>query len=98
MPICPAGHLFTIEKMILKEDEYLIPEMILKTRCEHCEQCTMKTQCTKAKNGRGMEINLTYEAQKSKVRKLLDSDEGKQIMSNRSSQSEGGLRNPKRRL
>lgn len=77
--------------MILKEDEYLIPEMILKTRCEHCEQCTMKTQCTKAKNGRGMEINLTYEAQKSKVRKLFDSDEGKQIMSNRSSQSEGAF-------
>lgn len=64
MPICPAGHLFTIEKMILKEDEYLIPEMILKTRCEHLEQCTMKTQCTKVKNGRGMEINLIYETQK----------------------------------
>ncbi len=38
-----------------------------------------------------MKIDLTLEAQKSKVRKLLKSEEGKQIMRNRSIQSEGAF-------
>ncbi|MFR2738469.1 MAG: transposase [[Clostridium] innocuum] len=43
-----------------------IPETIVKTRNTNCQDCPLKSKCTKAKHGRIMEINLTYEAQKSK--------------------------------
>lgn len=91
MPICPAGHEFTIEKLIVKTDENQLPETHVYTRNEHCQECPMRSKCTKAKNGRTMKIDLTLEAQKSKVRKLLKSEEGKQIMRNRSIQSEGAF-------
>jgi len=38
-----------------------------------------------------MKIDVTLEAQKSKVRTLLSSDEGKQAMKNQSIQSEGAF-------
>lgn len=91
MPICPAGHAFGIEKMYIRNDENQIPETFIMTRNTHCQECPMKSKCTKAKNGRTMKIDLTLEAQKSKVRNLLSSDDGKQIMRNRSIQSEGAF-------
>lgn len=91
MPICPAGYAFEIEKMYIRNDENQIPETFIMTRNTHCQECPMKSKCTKAKNGRTMKIDLTLEAQKSKVRNLLSSDEGKQIMRNRSIQSEGAF-------
>lgn len=91
MPICPAGYAFEIEKMYIRNDENQIPETFIMTRNTHCQDCPMKMKCTKAKNGRTMKIDLTLEAQKSKVRNLLSSDDGKQIMRNRSIQSEGAF-------
>lgn len=91
MPICPAGYAFEIEKMYMRNDENQIPETFIMTRNTHCQDCPMKMKCTKAKNGRTMKIDLTLEAQKSKVRNLLSSDDGKQIMRNRSIQSEGAF-------
>lgn len=91
MPKCPAGHVFAIESVKIELNEDYLPETVIKTRCEHCNECSMKSKCTKAKNGRTMEIDLTLEAQKSKVRKLLSTEEGKQVMRNRSIQSEGAF-------
>lgn len=91
MPICPAGYVFEIEKMYIRNDENQIPETFIMTRNMHCQDCPMKSKCTKAKNGRTMKIDLTLEAQKSKVRNLLSSEDGKQIMRNRSIQSEGAF-------
>lgn len=91
MLICPTGHAFTIERMITKTDEYQMPETIVKTRCERCKDCELKSKCTKAKNGRSMEVDFVLEAQKSKVRALLSSDDGKHFMKNRSIQSEGAF-------
>lgn len=91
IPICPAGYAFTIERMIMKTDAYQLPEVSVRTRCEHCNTCEMKSKCTKAKNGRSMDVDLVLEAQKSKVRALLSSDDGKIIMKNRSIQSEGAF-------
>lgn len=68
-----------------------MPEVTVRTRCEHCNTCGLKPKCTKAKNGRTMEIDHVLEAQKSKVRALLSSDDGKSIMKNRSIQSEGAF-------
>lgn len=91
MPICPAGYAFEIEKIYIRSDENQLPETFIMTRNTHCQECPMKSKCTKAKNGRTMKIDLTLEAQKSKVRNILSSDEGKQIMTNRSIQSEGAF-------
>lgn len=91
MPICPAGHRFEIESTYTRYDEGNIPETIVRTRSTHCKDCPLRSKCTKSKNGRTMEINLVYEAQKSKVRNLLGSKEGKKILRNRSVQSEGAF-------
>lgn len=80
MPICPAGNAFTTERMNMKTDDIQILEVTVRTRCEHCNICELKTKCTKAKNGRTMDVDLELEAQKSKVRALLSSDDGKIIM------------------
>lgn len=91
MPICPAGHAFSIEKIIIRYDEQQMPETTVRTRNMNCQECDMKSKCTKAKNGRTMEIDLTLEAQKSKVKSILTSEEGKRIMTERSIQSEGAF-------
>ena len=91
MPICPEGHPFVIEKLSICQDEYQMPEVNAMTRCEHCNKCLLKGKCTKAKNGRSMKIDFTLEAQKSKVRSNLSTEEGKEAMKNRSIQSEGAF-------
>lgn len=42
----------------------------------------MKTRCTKSKYGRGIEIDVTLEGQKKKVRNLLSIEQGIEIMIN----------------
>lgn len=91
IPICPAGHTFVVEKISVKTTEYNVPETVIKARCQNCKECPMRNRCTKSKYGRSMEINLMYEKQKSNVRTLLSSEEGKEALRNRSIQAEGAF-------
>lgn len=91
IPICPEGYKFTIETMKTQKNEYQIPEVIIKVRNEHCQECPMRSRCTKAKNGRTARIDITLETQKTKARRILRSDEGKEVMKKRSIQSEGAF-------
>lgn len=91
VPTCPAGHQFNVEAVQLKMNEFQLPDTIIKTRNNHCKDCPMKTRCTKSKYGRSVEIDVTLEGQKKKVRNLLSSEQGIEIMKNRSIQSEGAF-------
>ena len=44
IPICPAGHKFTVETMKTQNNEYQIPEVIIKVRNEHCQECPMRNR------------------------------------------------------
>lgn len=79
------------EKVQVRMNEYHVPDTVIKTRNEHCKDCPLKTECTKSKYGRTVEIDVTLEGQKKKVRNLLLSEQGIEIMKNRSIQSEGAF-------
>lgn len=86
--ICPDGHAFTLEKIrISKKGRY--PKTIETYRNEHCNKCPFRAKCTRSKNGRTVRRNRQLEQYQNEVKENLSTEEGKQLMRQRSVQSEG---------
>jgi transposase len=59
--------------------------------CESCECCPYKTECTKAKGNRRMEVSKTFIAGRQKSLENITTEKGKKLRVNRSIQSEGAF-------
>ena len=57
-------------------------------QCHNCEGCSLREKCTKAKEGRTVQRNEKWLAQKKQVNERLDKKENKKIMKRRSVECE----------
>lgn len=87
-PICPAGHEFTLEdvKVAITGNGTKITNHY---RNKHCENCPMRSRCTKSKEGRTAMITPALEHYHSEVDEYFSTEEGKRDLNIRSSQTEG---------
>lgn len=86
--VCPKGHPFIFEKQRFEtRGEYT--KLIETYRNHHCEGCPLRKQCTKSKKGRTIQRNRQWERYKEEVRNNLATEEGKELMKQRSIQAEG---------
>ena len=86
--LCPAGHAFTLIKEIRStKGRYERKTKIYQN--EHCESCPLRSQCTKSKNGRKLQITEKLIEYQKEVRENLSTEEGIELMKQRSIQSEG---------
>ena len=60
-------------------------------KCSDCEGCPFKAQCIASKYGRTIKVNEEFESYKEKVRDNLESEEGINLLINRSIQVEGAF-------
>ena len=86
--LCPAGHAFTFVKsrkevrgVYEQNNEFYINE--------HCENCPLRNRCTKSKRGRSLTRNHELEDFHQEVRDNMSTEEGIEIMKQRSIQAEG---------
>lgn len=86
--LCPAGHAFTLEwEKTSTKGKY--PRTIEYYRNEHCEGCPIRSQCTRSKRGRTLMYTRKLDMYQKEVRENLETAEGKELMKQRSIQSEG---------
>jgi len=71
-------------KTVTKETKNGYPHTIDLYQCHSCEGCSLREKCTKAKEGRTVQRNEKWLAQKDHVNERLDDDENKEIMKRRS--------------
>lgn len=87
---CPQGNIFEYS-----HDTESVKNGIVQIKqnyvCHECNECPIKEQCTKAKNGRTLSINVVYEEMKQVVQKNLNSDLGIQQRIRRSIEAEGAF-------
>ena len=88
IPICPAGHVMNLERTTYSKHG-LYPREICFYGSEYCADCPLRTQCTKSRNGRKIQICHKHEEFKQEVRMNMSSEEGQSIMISRSIQAEG---------
>ena len=85
---CPAGHVFTFEDEITSS-KGMYPKTIKTYRNEHCADCPLRSKCTTAKYGRTLKVNEKLNQYQKEVRDNLNTEEGKELMKQRSIQAEG---------
>ena len=86
--LCPAGHAFTLEwEKTSTKGKY--SRTIEYYRNEHCEGCPLRSQCTRSKHGRTLMYTRKLDMYQKEVRENLETAEGKELMKQRSIQSEG---------
>lgn len=86
--ICPEGYEFDIEKVVEdRRSEYEKINVIF--RNHHCEGCPMKRECTKSKRGRTIVHSYQMEGYQKEVKKNVKSEEGIELMYQRSNETEG---------
>ena len=86
--ICPAGHAFTYVKS-RKEVRGMYEQNNEIYVNEHCEGCPLRSQCTRSKDGRSVTRNHELEDFHLEVRDNMSTEEGIEIMKQRSIQAEG---------
>ena len=92
--ICPQGYLFkTVGVRVEKRGRY--PRISKTLVTGKCEECPLRKQCTKSKNGRTLHIVKELEKYHTEVRKNMSTKEGKELMELRDIQSEGTFGNIK---
>ncbi len=85
--LCPKNREFVFEKDIYDDKgDYL--QIKQQYRCKTCNRCPYHKQCTKAKT-RITTVNVVGDQLKANAREKLDSPAGKQLLQQRSIQSEG---------
>lgn len=85
---CPQGHKFEfVRETVSKKGIYEKTTQILEN--SHCEGCPLKSKCTKSRGNRKISHCEDYDQMKIEVRRNLESDEGKELMKNRSIYAEG---------
>ena len=85
---CPQGHAFTLEQT-KESTKGRYPRTIKFYRNEHCEDCPLRSQCTRSKNGRTLQITDKLIELQSEAKENLSTEIGKELMKQRSIQAEG---------
>ena len=89
LPICPAGHSFRVEKT-RTETRGVYPREMETLINDHCENCPLKSKCTKSKSGaRRIQRCVQLEEWQEEVDNNLETELGKKIMQNRRVFAEG---------
>lgn len=86
--VCPQGKEFTFEKETI-DTNGRYEKTIRHYRNEHCMVCPLRSRCTKARNGRMLKINEKLIRYQKEVSVNLSTEEGKELMKQRSVQAEG---------
>lgn len=86
--LCPEGKEFTLEKETI-DTAGQYRKKLKHYRNEHCADCPFRSKCTKSKQGRTLTINEELIEYQNEVLTNLSSDEGKELMKQRSIQAEG---------
>ena len=86
--VCPAGHTFELDKETIdtrgiyqKKNRMLVNH--------HCQDCPMRSQCTKSKTGRTISYCEELDKFHEEVKRNVQSEEGIQLMYQRSNETEG---------
>lgn len=88
IPICPGGHEMELLRVKVS-NKGIYPQEISHYGCSHCQECPLRSKCTRSKYGRKVQICHDLERMKRTVKKNMSTDEGHQIMVSRSIQAEG---------
>lgn len=87
-PICPAGHTMDLVNERI-DHKGVYPKVTSYYRTEKCQNCPLRSQCTKSARGRTIQICHEFEDMKKEVRENMSTDHGHELMVNRSIQAEG---------
>ena len=74
--ICPNNKELIHTDSYTRTTELGYKSTVDRYECEDCSQCPLKSQCTKAKGNRQIEVNHTLNEYKRQVRELLTSERG----------------------
>lgn len=87
--VCPAGHSFNQYQYDSqnRRGKYLQISQVYTTG--KCKECTLKSECTKAKGERELRVNVVLEEMQEEADRVLLSEEGKRLRGERSAQAEG---------
>jgi len=86
--ICPAGHEFDVEKVVEdKRSDYGRINTIFVNH--HCEHCPLRSKCTKSSKGRTIIHSFQLEEYQEEVTANVTSEEGIELMHQRSNEAEG---------
>lgn len=85
---CPQGHAFTLDRS-KESTKGRYPRTIKFYRNEHCERCPLRSQCTRSKKGRTLQITDKLNELQSEAKENLSTEIGKELMKQRSIQAEG---------
>lgn len=85
---CPEGKEFTLEKETI-DTRGKYTKSIKHYRNGYCAKCPLRSKCTKSKNGRTLIINEKLIKYQEEVSANLSTDEGIELMKQRSVQAEG---------
>lgn len=87
--VCPQGHTFNIDEGEVYNEKGVYTQVHSRYSCGQCHHCPVKNKCTKSKGERVLNINVTLNQMQEEVDKILSTELGKRLKSNRSSQAEG---------
>lgn len=89
-PVCPVGYVFEVERVgVSLKGQY--PKTTVYYRNKNCVECPHRSKCTTSKNGRSARIVPALEKMHREIDECLKSEEGKNLMKNRSVQAEGAF-------
>lgn len=89
LPVCPAGHAFRVEK-VRTETRGVYPRQMETLVNDHCEDCPFAAKCTKSRSGvRRIQRCVQLNEWKKEVRNNLNTEFGKEVMTQRQVYSEG---------
>lgn len=86
--VCPAGHTFELEKETI-DNRGIYPKKNKILINTHCCDCPLRSQCTKSKTGRTINYCEELDEFHNVVKKNVQSEEGMQLMFQRSNETEG---------
>lgn len=88
--ICPQGNSFeyVYETVDKRSKYYRINETY---ECKHCNECPVKSECTKSENNRKITLNPILKEFQLNAKQELDSEEGILLRKKRSAQVEGAF-------
>ena len=88
VPICPGGHEMELLRVRIS-NKGIYPQEVNYYGCSHCQECPLKSKCTRSKYGRKVQICPDWERMKRIAKENMSTEEGHEIMVSRSIQAEG---------
>lgn len=88
---CPNGNLFTYVYTKQRKSASGFVSQVSMYECHGCNECPLKSNCTKAKNNRMLGVSKDFARLRQAAHKLITTDEGKALRMNRSIQVEGAF-------